>query len=258
MRKVVVDIGGTKTLISLMDDGRIVRLMKYTTPRERDELLRILSDSFQYTDVTDRLNVAIAGRYDGNRVLISPNIPLSGFRLGRFFSPFEKVNIENDTVCGAHNLLRKNVKNSLLINWGTGIGGAIIIDGKIYKGSGMAGEIGHLRLIEGDWEDRIGGKAFKKRFGMEGEILQKNALMGDRKAIEALERVGSEFGEFIVSMVYLLDPENIYIYGGVIKSWNFMRKSIKNKMDEFSIKKRLIVVRDRYFTLRGCYYLDEF
>lgn len=256
MKKVIIDIGGTKTIISLMEDGRIKGMKKFETPKKRRDLLRILSESFRYANV-ERVNVAIAGRYQDGRVTLSPNIPLENFHLGTFFSPFKFVNIDNDTICAAKNLLKRGVKNALLINWGTGIGGAIVIDGRIYKGGGRAGEIGHLRLVEGDWEDLIGGKAFQNRFGIDGATMQKMALEGDDRAIQILGRVGDEFGEFLVSMVYLLDPEAIYLYGGVLNSWKFMRKNVIRKLRTYSMKNKLYVIRDRYFTLRGCYYLDE-
>jgi glucokinase len=258
MKKVVIDIGGTKTLISIMENGRIKSIENFSTPKNRKELLKILSKSFEYSGSIENLNVALAGRYKDNKVILSPNIPLQNFNLGRFLSEFKNVRIDNDTVCAAYNLIKKNVRNALLINWGTGIGGAIIIDGKVYKGEGRAGEVGHLRLLDGDWEDRIGGKAFEKRFNVDGVNLQRMALEGNKSAIEKLNLIGIEFGEFIVSMVYLLDPEKIYIYGGVINSWAFMKKGVKKKLEEYSMKKRIYVIRDRYFTLRGCYYLDEF
>ncbi|MEL9998969.1 MAG: ROK family protein [Thermoplasmata archaeon] len=257
MKKVIVDIGGTKTFISLMEEGKIRKLEKFETPRERRDLLNILSRVFKYSNEIKTINVAIAGRYQNNKVILSPNIPLLNFNLKDFFRTFENVNIENDTLCGVCNLLNEGVNNALLINWGTGIGGAIIIDGKIYRGMGKAGEIGHVRLIKGDWEDLLGGKSFVKKYGMDGVLLQKMAINGNKDAINALYELGKGFGEFLVSMIYILDPEIIVLYGGVINSWNFMKNGVKEKLREFRMKNKIRVIKDRYYTLRGCYYIDE-
>jgi len=66
------------------------------------------------------------------------------------------------------------------------------------------GPVGHLRLLDGDWEDRIGGKAFEKRFNVNGVNLQRMALEGNKSAIEKLNIIGIEFGEFIV--IYGIPP----------------------------------------------------
>ena len=58
-------------------------------------------------------------------------------------------------------------------------------------------------------------------------------------------------------MIYILDPEIIVLYGGVINSWNFMKNGVKEKLREFRMKNKIRVIKDRYYTLRGCYYIDE-
>jgi len=137
----------------------------------------------------------------------------------------------------------------LMITLGTGIGGGIVIDGRLQRGShGVAGEWGHMRVVpdgrlcacgnRGCWEqyasgtalgqtarevannspaaaadllDRVGGDAAR----ITGEVVAQAAADGDPLAIELLGEVGTWLGQGSADLSAILDPDVVVIGGGV-------------------------------------------
>lgn len=259
--KVLVDIGGTKTLIGISDGKELQNLTVIKTPKNIIEFNKLFNKINGYSVYSKILNMAIPGRLDNEgRPILMPNVNIKGFNLIQVFSNnFEKISIQNDVLCGALNLIyNQNVRNSLLINWGSGIGGAIIIDGKIYVGKGNAGEVGHISFGMRDIESHIGGLYLKRNYGYSGEELQVMAEMGNKEAILILKKIGERFGYFLRSMVYIFDPDSIYLIGGVLNSWSFMKESVEKILKTYDRDVNVNVIYDRYYMLRGCYYLDDY
>jgi glucokinase len=120
------------------------------------------------------------------------------------------VKIENDGNCMAVAEFLfgygKGKSNIVSITIGTGIGGGIIVDKKLYIGQGNAGEIGHLTLIKegkkcncgntGCWEEYASGRAimrYAKEEGLKAESprdIEEMAKKGDKKAKEIYRKVG--------------------------------------------------------------------
>jgi len=120
-------------------------------------------------------------------------------------------------------------KNAILITLGTGVGGAILCDGKILKGAiGRAGHIGHMSLdldgvediagTPGSLETMIGNYTIRERTGGRFESthdLVVAAQRGDQKAREIWERSVHQLGCAVVSMINIADPEVVIIGGGI-------------------------------------------
>lgn len=259
--KVLVDIGGTKTLIGTSDGNELKNIKIIRTPKDKIELNELFNEIKKYSIYSKILNIAIPGRVNNEGFpILMPNVDMKGFNLYHLFSDsFERINIQNDVYCGALNLLYKeNIRNGLLINWGSGIGGAIIIDGKIYLGKGNAGEVGHISFSNKDIESQIGGLYLKKNYGYSGEELQNMAESGNEMAIRILSKIGKKFGYFLRSLIYIFDPDSIYLIGGVLNSWVFMEENVKKVLKTYERNANINVILDNYYMLKGCYYLDEY
>jgi len=111
---------------------------------------------------------------------------------------------------------------------GTGIGGAIVIDGELWRGaSGIAGEIGHTSVArDGDrcWCGRRGclvtvssGSAIERALGAEPGTLEELAASGDRRVEEALEAAAWHLGFGIGDALNLLNPALVVLGGGVVE-----------------------------------------
>ena len=120
-------------------------------------------------------------------------------------------------------------KNAILLTLGTGVGGAMMVDGRILKGRiGRAGHIGHMSLdvdgvediarTPGSLESLIGNYTIRERSGGRFESthdLVAAAQRGDQKARQVWERSVLQLGCAIVSMINIADPEVVIIGGGI-------------------------------------------
>lgn len=112
------------------------------------------------------------------------------------------------------------------------MGGAIILDGKLFTGhQGAAGELGLITLNpdgpecnsgnRGSLEQYVSVQAIRRQTGLEPEELGRRAKAGDRVALEFWQSYGRDLGVGLASLIYVLTPEAIIIGGGVSASAEF-------------------------------------
>lgn len=266
MYRIGVDLGGTNIAAGLVDESyKIVRKKSVPTGADRApelivadmaKLCRALCEEAK-VELPEVISVGIASpgiaNHDTGVVEYANNLPFINFPIASMLSErFEgkPVYIENDAnaaalgeaVAGA----AKGTRSSVMITLGTGVGGGIIIDGKVYSGFNYAGaELGHI-VIEhegrqcscgrkGCWEAYSSATALIK---MTNEKLEecrarkRKTIMADaprisgRTAFDAM-RAGDEAGKEVVEMylsylgtglvniVNIFQPEMISIGGGV-------------------------------------------
>jgi glucokinase len=124
----------------------------------------------------------------------------------------------------------RGVSHALMVTLGTGIGGGLIIDGRIYRGAGFAGEIGHMTMFPGGelcdcgqrgcWETLVSGGRLDRlarevlaRSTATGVDLTEAAAVGNPKARGVLAEAGRWLGRGIANLVAVLDPEVVVIGG---------------------------------------------
>jgi glucokinase len=137
-------------------------------------------------------------------------------------------------------------RNAILLTLGTGVGGAILCDGKILKGAiGRAGHIGHMSLdvdgvediagTPGSLETMIGNYTIRERSGGRFESthdLVAAAQRGDQKAREVWERSVFQLGCAIVSMINIADPEVVIIGGGIATADKALFEPLNRMLDK--------------------------
>lgn len=123
-------------------------------------------------------------------------------------------------------------RHLILLTLGTGVGGAIILDGKLFTGHlGAAGELGLITLNpdgpvcnsgnQGSLEQYVSVQAIRRRTGKEPAELGVLAKEGDKDALEFWQHYGRDLGAGLASLIYVLTPEAIVIGGGVSASTEF-------------------------------------
>jgi len=124
----------------------------------------------------------------------------------------------------------------------TGIGGAIIINGKVYHGAdGAAGEIGHMRFTgSSDFENIASGPAIRRIFGIDPEELKDKFRQGDPEARKALDHLTQYLGIGLGNIATLLNPNVIVIGGGLSKLGNLLFPRLKKE------------IRKNAFSISGC------
>jgi glucokinase len=140
----------------------------------------------------------------------------------------------------------------VLINLGTGIGGAVVLDGRLWRGAGgMAGEFGHQQVVPGGrpcqcgrsgcWEQYCSGSALLREArarvaasptleaacggdpdALNGTMVTEAAARGDAVALAAFAEVGDWLGVGLANQVAALDPALLVIGGGVSDAGNLL------------------------------------
>jgi len=261
-----LDLGGTKVLgVALSDDGEVVAEYRRPTPRGEDALIDALSavaeelrDATSADGEVTAVGVGAPGLVDRDGVLrAAPN--LSGvdqlaLRAGLASRLGLPVRADNDATCaawGEHQLGAARGKEHVVVaTLGTGIGGGIITDGRLYRGAnGFAGEIGHT-VVEphgplcpcgqrGCWERYASGSGLgrlAREAAHAGQVPRVLELAGDdpeavrgehvtRAAIEGDAGARAVFGRFawwlalgLANLANVFDPEMFVIGGGLVEA----------------------------------------
>lgn len=257
-----VDIGGTKVAAGVVDaDGRIIdRLLQPTpshSPRAVEDAIVAAVDALRRRHRVESVGIGAAGWVDNQQALIrfSPHLawrnePLKS-RLAQRIDL--SVLVDNDANAAAWAEYRfgagRGARVMVCLTLGTGIGGALIINGRLFRGRyGMAGEFGHMTVVpeghwcpcgnRGCWEQYSSGNALVRdaralaaqnspkahtllaRVGgdpaaIEGPSVTEAALAGDAMCTELIADMGAWLGRGIADLAAALDPDLIVIGGGL-------------------------------------------
>ena len=218
-RTIGVDIGGTNIDIVLFDVHRDKYEHIATLPTEKH--LKSVGETLKKYVLefsADALGIGAAVWLKKGSVIHAPNLPSRSIKLEEIPVP---VFLENDANCFAifaHRKLKFDYIFAVTI--GTGIGSGIIVNGKIYKGEGIAGEIGHfevsaetpaLRCRCGGFnhlECYFSGWALQERYGKSVEELMKERDIHDLKEFDVFCRAVS-------NAIKLLDPSAVALGGRI-------------------------------------------
>src|SRR2546421_6343711 len=185
-----IDVGGTKTRFDVFDDSfRIVHSIKIKTPKEADDFESSIKDSVKalLKKASGRLlvsgiGVGFAGPVDPKKgtVVEALNLPaLAGFSFKKTLAPYSKgdVMVYNDVHAAMYGEWKLGAavgcRDILGVFIGTGIGGAIVSNGKMHLGaSGHAGNIGHYLF------QPFGPLAGSERHGVLDDVASRVAIAG--------------------------------------------------------------------------------
>jgi glucokinase len=246
-----VDVGGTKMLAgTLARDGAVGRTIETPTPTsgqeaflsELEELVgQLLGEGAGAIGVGVPMNI---DRKTGI-ALRAVNLPLESLNLGhrlreRFGVP---VGIENDGNAIALAEWRlgacRGVTDLVALALGTGVGGGIVLDGRLYRGWAELGHVvvdadgppcqgnchgrGHLEAVA---SGQAAERAARELWGDDADAhtLVKQAVAGHADARAAMERIGHYLGLAIGSFANVLAPEVVVVGGGFgIAAWELLR-----------------------------------
>lgn len=209
-----IDIGGSKIIGALVNGGRVFYKIKIPTPKNKNEFLEKLETIIEQLikKAGGRKNIRGIGLGIGGALDLKKGIILSwsnikfldGFNIKNWLTKKFKyeVKIDNDARCftRAEYLFGagRGYENLVGITMGTGVGGGIIINGKmVYGANGSAGEIGHMIINNGkDLEEATVKQMRKYKFSkMAARKFEKNLGIG------------------IANIINILDPDAIIIGG---------------------------------------------
>jgi glucokinase len=287
-RVIAVDLGGTKLLAGVVDsDGVVVRrTVRPTTRAGEDELLAEVEDAVAelIEDGVGAVGVGIPSTIDqrSGTVVSSVNIPLTDVDLParlreRFGVPAAIENDANAAALAEHRYgAGRGASHMVMLTLGTGIGGGLILDGRLYRGAvGAAAELGHMTLdldgprcqgacpglghlealASGTATDRLAREAAKERPGgdlgsaaaagraVDARVAVELAAAGPGDARDLLERVGSYLGTGIATLVNIFNPEVVVLGGGFARAGELLFEPARRVVAERALPPARDVVR---------------
>ena len=275
MNCVGVDIGGTNIKIGLVDDeGKIVQKESYKFDIEKgiDGIIEDIKD-FVGIGQVDALGLAIPGSIsaDGRKVIHAYNLNFHDLnvvdKMEETF-PKAKVKMANDADIAAYSELFGGIfegkKSGVLLTLGTGLGGGVILDGKIFTGgNGHGTEIGHANLRYGGeqctcgnkgcneaycaatWFAKAGKKVFDDnkasliyvkadgdRDKVDAKLVIDCAKENDPDALRLFNEYVDNLSSAIASVTVMFDPEVIGVGGGVCAAGDFLMEPLRKQVNE--------------------------
>ena len=278
-----VDLGGTNIAAGIVDEkGNLLRKASVPTgaEREADEVIKdmaalckkLVDEQGITVDDIEYAGVATPGTadHDNGIVVYANNLRFLNYPLADKLKEFlgvKKVLIENDAnaaakgeaACGA----AKGYANSVMITLGTGLGGGIIIDNKIYSGFNYAGaELGHM-VIEVDGLPCSCGRkgcweAYSSATGLinmtkvklaetkdtvmhemvahDGKVSGRTAFdamrKGDKAAKEVVDKYIYYLAMGIVNIINIFQPEVLVIGGGICNEKHYLTDPLMDRVDK--------------------------
>ena len=274
-----IDLGGTKIRTALISNKGKIMAKEYSLTLADEGLEAVTGRIISGIDRLLRLknlapsqlhsiSIAAAGAIDSEKGLItsSPNlpgwcdVPLRDIVKSKYGVDTFLMNDASAAALGEHEFgAGKGVNNLIYLTVGTGIGGGIIIDGKLYLGpSGSAGEIGHMTIDvngqrcscgnTGCLETLASGTAMAKEAikrikqgeksslteivggkieNITAETVEVAARGGDSLASEVISEAATYLGVGMVNLVNIFNPEMIIVGGGVAKMGDLLLNPVR-------------------------------
>lgn len=272
MKYLGIDIGGTKIKYGIIDEkGEIEKIYYKDTNANKgaDELIATIKDIIKFTikkDSIQGIGISTAGQvnsYTGEIIFSTETIPgWTGVKLKDILqNEFDiPCYVDNDVNCACLGEMWKgnmgDHKNVLFLTLGTGIGGAIIIDKKLYTGSNfIAGEIGHINLYKdgerctcganGCFEKYASTSALIRRAkktlnldeneNLRGEDIFNKAKDGEETYINIIDQWSYDIALGLKSIIYMFNPSLIIIGGGVSAQGDYLIDFIKGHLKNMTM-----------------------
>jgi len=240
-----IDLGGSRFragVAPLSDPGSVEEIGEWAAPADRDSFLALLAEQLAKSGA-NHLGLGVPGLARETTCTWIPNLPyLDGLDLAAIL-PRLDVALGNDAqfalVAEAAAGAARHVGNALLLAIGTGIGSAVLADGRIISGNGggacsfgwaSADPTDRGEDVSGWLERHASGRALDSiASGLrlpDGTALVEAARHGDGSALEALRPAMAALGTALAGAVALLDPAVVILAGGVASSLDVLAPMI--------------------------------
>lgn len=254
MEVLAIDIGGTMIKYGLVSsNGDILENFEIETEAAKglDNILNKIDMILNKYSKKKLIGIAVSatGQINGERGEIIGGNPIIPNWIGtNLVEILEKKYrlpsiLENDVNCAALGEkwlgAGKNLKSFICLTIGTGIGGGIILNNELFTGENyIAGEFGHMLITKGEYEQFASTTALirmaKERTEM--NLNGKEIFELEKKGISVYEELIAEWIENIAeglsNIVYIFNPSNIILGGGVTNQGTYLLDRIKEKLNQ--------------------------
>lgn len=258
---ICIDIGGTSVKYGLInEEGQFLHTGERPTEAHLGGAMvlgKAVEIAQNYLDQAQASGICVstAGMVDcrkGEIIHAAPLIPgYTGTKIKKtmeetFYLPCE---VENDVNCaglaetfaGA----ARGTSSSLCLTIGTGIGGAIILDGQVLHGiSNSACEVGYMNMDGGTFQDLGASSILVKKVAaqkgaapeeMNGKKVFDMAKEGDADCIRAIDEMVDVLGKGIANICYVVNPEMVVLGGGIMAQKEYLYDRIETALHKYLI-----------------------
>ncbi|MCM3090947.1 MULTISPECIES: ROK family protein [unclassified Cytobacillus] len=259
----VIDIGGTSIKYGIASDaGELFSLDSIPAEAYKGgplivEKVKMICDMLLKQARVEGIAISSAGQIDnqnGTVVHATDNIPgYTGTGLAEVISKHTglPVTVENDVNCTALGEYwqgaAKDMDDFLCVTIGTGIGGALFLNGKLYTGANFsAGEIGHINLYPNGKPCTCGNNGCYERYASSSalsELVEERmgvnlplekffelAREGSKEANNLFVQWADDVATGIQSLVHIFNPELVLIGGGISAQGDFLLEEIQSSL----------------------------
>lgn len=283
-RFIGVDVGGTKIAVALLDGTTLLEpVLQPTDTSSADALIAQLVAAVREAGDVAAVGVALPSVVDWEtgRIRYSVNIPLQDIPLREVLRERlgVPVYVDNDATCAALAEAYDDegmlvARHLVMFTVGTGVGGGIVIGGRVYRGAtGAAAEIGHtlvgadLRRVPfahgddfpqpGSLESLASGSALNElacEHGITPGRVIDAARDGNPQALAAIELLGRRLGVGIANAINTFDPDLVVVGGGVSAAGELLLRPAREEAGRYRLTgcgTRTEIRRARYGPLAG-------
>ncbi|CAG0938708.1 glucokinase [Candidatus Brocadiaceae bacterium] len=269
-----IDLGGTNLKAGIVDtDGKILHRLSVKTHSDADpqtisnQILELIAEIIRSAQAkaSDIIGIGLGspGLIDktGETILFSPNlprwrnIPIKRMVSERFSKPCVLENDANAAAWGEKWAgAGKEVGSLVMLTLGTGVGGGLVIDNKLWRGANnVAAEIGHMVIQTDGPQCKCGNRGcvevYASATGMvrrfkellksgipsllkvsseiTAKMINDAALQGDKASLDVIEETGRYLGIALINIMHVLNPEMIVLAGGMIGSGELLMNPIR-------------------------------
>lgn len=259
---ICIDIGGTSIKHGVVrEDGTFAvtgemptQAMEYGGPGIMEKAKKIV-EVYREEYLPEGICISTAGMVDcekGKITYAAPLIPnYTGTEIKKTLEDLYGIpcEVENDVNCAglAEHFAgaSKGSSISLCLTIGTGIGGAIIIDGKVFHGfSGSGCEVGYMHLPGGEFQDLGASSILVKKTAeykridpasINGKYVFEQAKQGDSDCIRAIQEMCEVLGMGIANICYVVNPEVVVLGGGIMAQKEYLKDILRESLDKYLI-----------------------
>ena len=258
---VSIDIGGTSIKHGILDENiKFITSGEIATEAQKggknilEKVINIVSEyKKEYT--LSGICISTAGMVDckkGEIIHASDLIPnYTGTQIKKTLEDIFSIpcEVENDVNCaGLAEYFSGSAKGSsisLCLTIGTGIGGSIIINDKVFHGfSGSACEVGYMNMFKGKFEDLGATSILVKKVAklkncsenhIDGKLIFEMAKNNDEDCIKAIDEMVDILGMGIANICYVINPEVVVLGGGIMAQKDYLYDKIRLSLDKYLI-----------------------
>ena len=258
---VSIDIGGTSIKHGILDKNiKFITSGEIATEAQKggknilEKVINIVSEyKKEYT--LSGICISTAGMVDcekGEIIHASDLIPnYTGTQIKKTLEDIFSIpcEVENDVNCAGlaeyFSGSAKGTSISLCLTIGTGIGGSIIINDKVFHGfSGSACEVGYMNMFKSKFEDLGATSILVKKVAklkncseshIDGKLIFEMAKNNDEDCIKAIDEMVDILGMGIANICYVINPEVVVLGGGIMAQKDYLYDKIRLSLDKYLI-----------------------